>query len=145
VAALVVLRLCLGWHFLYEGIWKVTHRDEFSAEPFLSQAKGPMSRFFYGMIPDQYGRQRLRIESVQDKNGKTHECIDTEPIAARWGEIRQNLVTFFDPGPPASDEAREAYEKFKSDSKETLEKSLASLNASFADKETVEPIKAYFK
>ena len=52
VVALVALRLALGCHFLYEGVWKITHADEFSAEPFLTQAKGPVSGLFYAMLPD---------------------------------------------------------------------------------------------
>jgi uncharacterized membrane protein YphA (DoxX/SURF4 family) len=142
VVALVVLRLCLGCHFLYEGLWKTKPRNEFTAEPFLSSAKGPLSGLFYAMISDQYGRQRLAVEASK---GKGKECIDTEPIAARWSEIRQNLVSYFNPGPPASEEAKQTHEKFKSDTKDTLDKSLESLNKYFSDKETVEAVKAYFK
>ncbi len=29
---LVALRLALGCHFLYEGVWKIKHQDEFLAE-----------------------------------------------------------------------------------------------------------------
>jgi uncharacterized membrane protein YphA (DoxX/SURF4 family) len=145
VAALVALRLCLGCHFLYEGVWKIKHGDEFSAEPFLSTAKGPLSNLFYGMIPDQYGRQRLAVETSKDKDGKPFECVDTEPIAARWGEIRQNLVTYFNPGPPAGEDAKKTYESFKSDTKETLEKHQALLEKYFAEKDTVEAIKVYFQ
>ena len=38
---LVLLRLALGWHFLYEGVWKVKHPDEFAmeAEGFLTGAR----------------------------------------------------------------------------------------------------------
>ena len=32
VVLLVALRLALGCHFLYEGVWKIKHRDEFPAE-----------------------------------------------------------------------------------------------------------------
>ena len=59
---LVLLRLALGCHFLYEGVWKIEHADKFSAAPFLSEAKGPASRFFYAMLPDLNGRERLRAE-----------------------------------------------------------------------------------
>ncbi len=90
VCTLVALRLGLGCHFLYEGVWKIEHRkqlstwggpairetggwntehrEEFSAEPFLTQAKGPLAGFFYAMVHDIDGRQRLRIE--RDAAGK---------------------------------------------------------------------------
>jgi hypothetical protein len=42
VVVLVGLRLALGCHFLYEGVWKITHADLFHAEPFLAEAKGPV-------------------------------------------------------------------------------------------------------
>ncbi|MCC6124722.1 MAG: DoxX family protein [Pirellulales bacterium] len=146
MAALVALRLCLGCHFLYEGVWKIKHGDEFTAEPFLSQAKGPISGFFYAMVPDQYGRQRLALGEIKDeKTGKMVECVDCEPVAVRWNEIRQNLLAHLNPGPPAGAEARKDFDQFKSDSKEVLEKSQASLQAYFAEKELVEAVKAYFQ
>jgi hypothetical protein len=55
VVMLVVLRITIGCHFLYEGVWKFNHA-EFSAEPFLTQAKGPAAPLFYAMIPDIDGR-----------------------------------------------------------------------------------------
>ena len=51
VVMLVLLRVAIGWHFLYEGVWKISHADKFSAEPFLSQAKGPAAPLFYAMLP----------------------------------------------------------------------------------------------
>jgi uncharacterized membrane protein YphA (DoxX/SURF4 family) len=141
-----VLRLCLGCHFLYEGVWKIKHGDEFTAEPFLSQAKGPLSGFFYAMVPDQYGQKRLAIGKIKDKKtGKLVDCVDCEPVALRWSEIRQNLTDYFDPGPPAGDEARKDFEKFKTDTKKTLEESQASLEEYFADPEIVEAVKTYFE
>jgi uncharacterized membrane protein YphA (DoxX/SURF4 family) len=139
-----VLRLCLGCHFLYEGVWKIEHADEFSAEPFLSQAKGPVSAFFYAMIPDQYGRQRLEIGKVKNETDELVEGVDCSPIVLRWGEIRQNLVAYLNPGPAAGEEAKKTYDKFKADSEATLKKAGQSLQNYFTDKETVEAIKTYF-
>lgn len=62
---LVVLRLSLGCHFLYEGVWKIKNADEFTAEPFLTQAKGPASPLFYTMIYDIDGRQRLALDEKE--------------------------------------------------------------------------------
>lgn len=60
VIALVALRLCIGWHFFYEGCWKVDNADKFSALPFLTMAKGPFSPIFYAMSPDLDGVTRLK-------------------------------------------------------------------------------------
>lgn len=59
VAALVALRITIGWHFLYEGVWKIAYPDEFSATPFLTMAKGPAAPLFYAMVHDIDGRARL--------------------------------------------------------------------------------------
>lgn len=72
--ALVLLRVTVGWHILYEGLHKL-HQDEFSAEGFLSQASGPFQRFFqYTVIQDFEGRNRLskdwnfgRMEDYHDR------------------------------------------------------------------------------
>ena len=45
VVLLVALRLALGCHFLYEGVWKIGITMSSRAEPFLTQAKGPLPAF----------------------------------------------------------------------------------------------------
>ena len=67
---LVLLRLSIGWHFLYEGVWKIKHADEFSAEPFLTSAKGPAAPLFHAMVYDIDGRRRLQIEKDPQGNDK---------------------------------------------------------------------------
>ena len=48
---LVVLRVLVGWHFLYEGLSKVTTAG-WSASGFLLQARGPFSGFFRWLAAD---------------------------------------------------------------------------------------------
>ncbi len=67
VALLVVLRVTIGWHFFYEGVWKIINADEFSATPFLTMAKGPAAPLFYAMVYDIDGRERLTPS--EDKYG----------------------------------------------------------------------------
>lgn len=83
---LVVLRLSLGFHFLYEGVWKIKH-PEFSAEPFLTQAKGPLAPLFYAMIPDIDGRERLRIE--QDEKG--NKFITGKSYLDAWKDLGERV------------------------------------------------------
>lgn len=69
VAALVLLRLCIGWHFLSEGAKKVTYdrgRDSWSINvptaPMLGQAKGPLAGFFHSQLPgDHSWRSTLAV------------------------------------------------------------------------------------
>jgi uncharacterized membrane protein YphA (DoxX/SURF4 family) len=58
VILLVTLRIAIGWHFFYEGMWKYKH-PEFSAEGYFKNAKGPFAASFREQIPDVDGRHRL--------------------------------------------------------------------------------------
>ena len=53
--------MVIGWHFLYQGIWKV-QTPNFSASGFLGQAKGPLAEHFYNMVPDIDGKKHLDFE-----------------------------------------------------------------------------------
>lgn len=52
--AITVLRVVIGWHFLYEGLAKLTAASWTSAG-YLRQARGPFADFFRGLAanPDQ--------------------------------------------------------------------------------------------
>jgi uncharacterized membrane protein YphA (DoxX/SURF4 family) len=53
---IVLLRVAIGWHFLYEGVEKLestlTGKDRFSAEIYLRNATGPLAPYYRGMLPD---------------------------------------------------------------------------------------------
>ena len=53
---LVLLRISIGWHFLYEGLEKIesTHKGSkpFSAEPYLRASTGPLGTYFRNLVPD---------------------------------------------------------------------------------------------
>lgn len=80
VVLLVALRLSIGVHFLYEGVWKITN-PQFSAEGFLANAKGPAAPLFYAMLPDINGRSRLKIEPAAVAN----------PLRDAWRSYRDDL------------------------------------------------------
>lgn len=61
VLALVLLRLTIGWHFLYQGIAKLEDPD-FSSAAFLGQAKGPLGDYYRSLVDDWDGRQTLGPE-----------------------------------------------------------------------------------
>jgi uncharacterized membrane protein YphA (DoxX/SURF4 family) len=96
VLMLVILRLSLGCHFLYEGVWKITH-PEFSAEPFLTEAKGPAAPLFYAMVDDIDGRRRLQLvrddqgEVVRDKSGVPQVAADE--YLEKWDALKAKFVS----------------------------------------------------
>ncbi|MFW6227533.1 MAG: DoxX family membrane protein [Bacteroidota bacterium] len=45
---LVILRIVIGWHFLYEGISKLSNAN-WSAAPYLYDSKGPFASLFFWM------------------------------------------------------------------------------------------------
>lgn len=93
VVALVALRLSLGCHFLYEGVWKIKH-PEFSAEPFLSEAKGPAAPLFYAMLWDIDGRWRLDAEEIEQKleNGREAKLLSVPYYTEAWDALQARVV-----------------------------------------------------
>lgn len=67
---LVILRIAIGWHFLYQGLWKLDN-PSFTSAGFLSQAKGPWAERFHALIPDYYG----------------HERLDRDKLFAKWDDF----------------------------------------------------------
>ena len=51
MTAVVVLRVLVGWHFLYEGVSKITS-PSWSAAGYLLQSRGPFAGLFKGMAAD---------------------------------------------------------------------------------------------
>ena len=68
IVAVVILRLAIGCHFLYEGLWKWVPSNDFSPKGFLAIAKGPTAELYYKMLPDLTGVERLQMaEAVEGK------------------------------------------------------------------------------
>jgi thiosulfate dehydrogenase [quinone] large subunit len=47
--AMAALRVAIGWHFLYEGMWKLMQEDGWSCLSYLSAAQGPLAPAFKWM------------------------------------------------------------------------------------------------
>ena len=62
MATVVVLRVLIGWHYLYEGVSKLTS-DGWSAKGFLLQSRGPFAEVFRWMAADPE-----RLEMVNQLN-----------------------------------------------------------------------------
>lgn len=151
MVALVALRLSLGCHFLYEGVWKIEHSDfryddrwkadgveEFTARPFLALAKGPVSGFFYAMLPDVDGRQRFQV--VVDKEKK--KSIDSTEFLKRWDQVRVDFVEFYRPTDSSDPKAEKAQADLANGAKETFDQFSKQLNNYL--NENVDDMAAYF-
>ncbi len=58
ILGLIALRLCIGWHFYMEGAGKV-NSGNFTSEPFLKAAAGPLAPKFQELLWDNNGGLRL--------------------------------------------------------------------------------------
>jgi uncharacterized membrane protein YphA (DoxX/SURF4 family) len=116
VVMLVVLRLSLGWHFLYEGVWKITNR-KFTAEPFLSEAKGPLAPLFRAMLDDVDGTKRLTFEA--DENGRPRLGPDDKPVVkaestlAAWKALKDHAADKYGMREEQKAEADKLYARYE--------------------------------
>ncbi|MEE8451272.1 MAG: DoxX family protein [Thermoguttaceae bacterium] len=49
LAAAALVRIAIGWHFAYEGLWKVLDFDEWTSAGYLQSADGPGAAMFHWM------------------------------------------------------------------------------------------------
>ncbi len=49
VALAGLLRIAIGWHFLYEGLWKLMQKGDWSCASYLGAAQGPLAPVFTWM------------------------------------------------------------------------------------------------
>jgi len=64
---LVLLRVAIGWQFVYEGLWKLDTQKTskpWSAEGYLVNARGPFRDKFRGMVDDPNGLDKLDFDKV---------------------------------------------------------------------------------
>lgn len=87
VIALVILRLATGWHFYREGTKKLAYNPDtgvttvaFSAEPFLRQAVGPVSKLIKEDLPNVYNWERY-LAVPRQARPSTEEELDKR---AKW-------------------------------------------------------------
>lgn len=64
---LVLLRIAIGWHFLYEGLLKLQSFETdhpFRAEAYLRQAQGPFRDYFRGLVPEETGDDPYKLKEM---------------------------------------------------------------------------------
>ena len=142
---LAVLRLALGCHFLYEGLWKIRHPDQFVAETegFLSGARGPIARVFYGMVPDIDGHKRLEANlALVEINDAAGNPTKQPKLAKSWDEQRQRFIDFYRPA-AGDDDTQKLYEQLTQEAQKVYDRHVKGLNEFV--KQNGEKIKAHFE
>ena len=113
---LVALRLTIGWHFLYEGAWKIANYDKFSTRPFLVMAKGPAAPFYYAMVYDLNGRERLKVESGPDRK----PIVRGDSYISAWKDMVESAANKYGFSKEQKAEAQELFERYEKGAKEYL-------------------------
>ena len=89
VALLVVLRISIGWHLFYEGLWKLGTQNSASpwtAEPYLKNDTGRLRTTFRRMTGDEndlkwldYDAMSAKWDAWRDRFG-AHYGVEQEKI-----------------------------------------------------------------
>ena len=77
-AFLIMLRMTIGWQFLYEGLWKYNKLETakpWSAEPYLKNAQGPFRKYFRDLTDDPDDLNWLDYEKMSDKWDDWHKVF----------------------------------------------------------------------
>lgn len=85
ITCLVLLRISIGWHLLYEGLYKVDlarSGQPWSAASYLGNAEGPFAKLF----------QHLSDSA----KSPTQKKFDDEVMQLRWQQDLQRFVRFYD-------------------------------------------------
>jgi uncharacterized membrane protein YphA (DoxX/SURF4 family) len=75
---LVVLRISIGWQFLYEGLWKINSRNTaqpWSAKGYLANAQGPFRLVFRNMAGDPDDLDWLDFDNVAARWDRWHDLF----------------------------------------------------------------------
>ena len=117
---IILLRIAIGWHFLYEGCEKVQAtlggKEPFSAEIYLRNANGPLGPYFRAMLPD----------------ADSKALLDPVNLKASWKDDVSYIADHYGFTPDQREKAQKI-----------LEESLRWADFWFEDPENVEKIHKY--
>src|SRR5687767_7566086 len=74
IVFMVALRLVIGWHFFYEGFYKLK-AGGFSATPYLLASTGPLRDVFRKMVFDADGFKRMQADYQHQQIDKRYNQI----------------------------------------------------------------------
>ena len=92
---LALLRIAIGWQFLYEGLWKLKTQktsQPWSAEGYLANAQGPFRDNFRKLAGDPDGLKKL----------------DYGTVTAEWDRSVDRFINHFKTTPPQADRLTES-------------------------------------
>ena len=98
---IVILRMAIGWQFLYEGLWKLDTQgtpNAWSAEGYLKNARGPFRDFFRNLTGDP-----------NDLN-----WLDYDRLAARWDRWQREFENHYLLSPAEVEQHREEIKRLQS-------------------------------
>jgi uncharacterized membrane protein YphA (DoxX/SURF4 family) len=94
VVMLVLLRLNIGWHFFSEGV-KHYADPQWTSEPVLRNAKGPLAPVYQAYLPDVHGFERhLHADTKQTPEHAVTAWLDQ--IQTDWHEYEQQFAAHYD-------------------------------------------------
>ena len=106
IILIVVLRISIGWQFLYEGLWKFDSLDSpspWTAEGYLKNAQGPFRNTFRNMLGDPDDLDWLEYSNVSAKwydwrnRFAAHYHLTPEQVGKLNGLVDGTSETLTDP------------------------------------------------
>jgi thiosulfate dehydrogenase [quinone] large subunit len=94
---MILLRVAIGWHLLYEGCTKINAGIEgkkpFSAEMYLRYSTGPLRFYFRSLVDDFHGLELLDADAVSTRWSDYVAGVPglDEPARSELAEIRTKL------------------------------------------------------
>ena len=90
---LVVLRVNVGWHFFSEGV-KHYADPQWTSEPVLRGAKGPLAPMFHAYLPDFHGFEKLLHDGKAQSEARSLESWN-DAIRQDWDLYRRQFSEHF--------------------------------------------------
>ena len=98
---LLALRLAIGWHFLFEGLYKVnTHlvgptetNKPFTSEPYFRNAPGPVGAFMRKQFNDPAATIQDRVKTAKEPRGPAFASL---PLAEQAAACPASVAKRFD-------------------------------------------------
>src|SRR5436190_17929214 len=97
---LVLLRLVIGWHFLFEGLEKL-NSDSWTSEPYLRESSGPLAPVFRALAGDPLKDKLTPLPlpaGVNPIEAKHHERFPPA-LAPEWDAYYQAFLAQYNPEP----------------------------------------------
>jgi len=98
--SLILLRLIIGWHFLFEGLHKIHSLyspKPFSSEIYFRESSGPLGKFMKGFLPDPDSELLAKL--------------DEKSITNEWNSTLKDFSSSYQLSPDQQKSAEEALEK----------------------------------